>query len=88
MSELWSHADAESAHAALSALLPEGLTLTVYRSGVVNVNRSELARADVDAVRAAFAKLGWTELEAWLPVQGMSWLSDGISAGVSFRVQR
>lgn len=74
----------------LGPLLPEGLRLTVYPGNVVNINRHTadgVQRSDVDATRAAFAKLGWTEVESWLPQQGVSWLSDGVSAGVSFRLE-
>lgn len=68
----------------------DGLRLTVYPSGVLHIDRhkGELGRDDVDAVRAAFAGLGYDELESWLPRQGVSWLSDGVSAGVSFRLQK
>lgn len=68
----------------------DGLHLTVFPHDVVNIDRREgdLERADVDAVRAVFAELGYDELEAWLPVQGASWLSDGVSAGVSFLVRK
>jgi hypothetical protein len=68
----------------------DGLHITVYPLGVVNIDRREgdLERADVDATRAAFAELGYDELEAWLPMTGVSWLSGGVSAGVSFRIRK
>lgn len=73
----------------------DGLRVTVFPSGVINIDRHpepvderQLVKADVDATRAAFAELGYTETEAWLPVAGMSWLSNGVSAGVSFRVTK
>lgn len=68
----------------------DGLHVTVFPSGVVNIDRREgdLERADVDAMRAAFTELGYDELEAWLPVQGMTLLSSGVSAGASFRIQK
>jgi len=72
----------------LGPLLPAELRLRVFPGNVVNINPDrEVTRADVDHVRDAFQKLGWTEVESWLPRQGMSWLSDGVSAGVSFRVE-
>ena len=72
----------------LGPLLPAELRLRVFPGNVVNINPDrEVTRADVDRVRDAFQKLGWTEVESWLPRQGVSWLSDGVSAGVSFRVE-
>ena len=67
----------------------DGLHVTVYPGGVVNIDRREgdLQRADVDHLRAALTELGYEELESWMPRQGMSWLSDGVGAGVSFRVK-
>lgn len=67
-----------------------GLHLTVFPHKVVNIDRrtGDLERADVDATRAAFAELGYEELEAWLPRQGVSLLSGGVSAGVSFRIRK
>lgn len=65
-----------------------GLHVTTYGDGVVNVNRrdGDLDRADVDMFRTAFKALGYQELESWLPRQGVSLMSDGVSAGVSFRI--
>lgn len=73
----------------------DGLRVTVFPSGILNIDRHpepddrrELSREDVDVVRAAFAELGYTEVEAWLPVQGANWLSNGLSAGVSFKLEK
>lgn len=68
----------------------DGLRVTGYPSGVLNIDRHEgaLTKQDVVATRAAFADLGYDEAEAWLPRQGMSWLSEGVSAGVSFRLRK
>lgn len=67
----------------------DGLHVTIYPHGVVNINRhiGDLERADVDAARAKLAELGYVVTEEWLPVVGLSWLSNGVSAGVSFRVK-
>jgi hypothetical protein len=46
----------------------------------------DLTRVDVDWVRAVLADLGYDITDEWLPVQGQSWLSRGVSAGVSFRL--
>lgn len=66
------------------------LRLTWYANGVLNIDRHEgdLRAADVNAVRAAFDSLKYDEIEAWLPTQGASWVSNGVSAGVSFRVRK
>jgi hypothetical protein len=66
------------------------LYLIAYPNRVVNVTARDrgLLVEDVDAVRAALAAAGFTEVQAWEAVQGMSWLSPGVSAGVSFRVQK
>lgn len=74
----------------LQPLIPEGVTLRVFPNGVVNIDRrdGELVRADVDATRAAFDQLGWREVKSWIPRQGVSWLSGGVTAGVSFRIER
>lgn len=69
----------------------DGLRLIAYRNPpVINVNsissRRQFVRADVDAVRAALAEAGYAELDSWVATQGASWLSDGLFAGVSFRV--
>jgi hypothetical protein len=68
----------------------DGLTVTVFPSGVLHIDRREgdLERADVDATRAAFTELGYDELESWVATQGASWLSDGVATGVSFRIAK
>jgi len=55
---------------------------------VVNIDRreGELVKADVDAVRAAFTELGYTEIKSWIPMQHVSWMSGGLTAGVSFQL--
>lgn len=85
--------DGHQIRAALEARadqLPADLRLRVYANGVINIDRSgydNVQRADVDALRAVFAELGWTETQSWIPRQGASWLSDGVTCGVSFRVE-
>lgn len=66
----------------------EGLYLTVFNDSVINLapRDRELTRDDVDTVRAAIARIGMREVESWLARQGVSWLSDGVFAGVSFRL--
>jgi hypothetical protein len=68
----------------------DGLRLTVYPSGVLHIDRhrGDLHAADVNAVRTAFNRLGYDELESWTSTQGASWLSDGVATGVSFRLQK
>lgn len=46
----------------------------------------DLTRVDVDWTRAVLADLGYDIVDEWLPRQGVSWLSDGVDAGVSFRL--
>lgn len=68
----------------------DGLRLITWRDApVINVNAIPprlLIQADVDAFRAALADAGYAELDSWVATQGASWLSDGLFAGVSFRV--
>jgi hypothetical protein len=75
----------------LTAALPDHLRLHEYTNGVINLNtaddRRELTREDTDAFRAALAEAGYAEVESWVAMQGVSWLSDGVFAGVSFRVR-
>jgi hypothetical protein len=68
----------------------DGLFVTIYPHGVVNINRhvGDLCRADVDAARAKFLELGYEETDSWIPLVGSSWLSDGVRAGVSFRIRK
>lgn len=56
---------------------------------VINFDRrknGDLNRLDVDWTRAVLADLGYTVVAEWLPLLGVSWLSEGVSGGVSFRV--
>lgn len=72
----------------------DGVHYTLYSlptptaEGVLNFQGRDrdLTRIDVDWVRAVLADLGYDITDEWLPVQGMSWLSNGVSAGVSFRI--
>lgn len=66
----------------------DGLYLTVFPGQVINVDSRtrELTQADLGTIRAAITEAGFAEAESWLPRQGVSWLSDGVSAGVSFRL--
>lgn len=75
----------------LAAALPGHLRLHEFTNGVINLNtaddRREMTRDDTDAFRAALAEAGHVETESWIAWQGASWLSDGVFAGVSFRVR-
>lgn len=69
----------------------DGVHYTRYGKDVINFDRREdgsLTRIDVDWVRAVVADLGYDIMGEWLPRQGVSWLSDGVSAGVSFRITK
>lgn len=73
----------------LAAGLPESLRLTEY-GDVINVMTTggrEMTREDVDAFRAALFDAGYVEVKSWVAIQGASWLSDGVFAGVSFRIR-
>lgn len=76
-----------------AALEPLGLRLRTFGPGpdVLNLitddDGREMTRADVDAFRALLAEHGLAEAESWVARQGVSWLSDGVFAGVSFRVR-
>ena len=76
--------------AALVAALRDGdLTVRTFENtGVVNVGVTgrDLARADVERVRAALGAAGFEEVESWIATEGASWLSDGIQT-VSFKVR-
>lgn len=74
----------------LTAALPEHLRLNEYNSGIINMVTTggrEMTREDVDAFRVALTGVGHVEVESWVTTQGASWLSDGVFAGVSFRVR-
>lgn len=81
----WDPAELIRSH--ISGHLLGGLYLTCYPSGVVNVEgrTRDLDWEDVEIIRSAVAQAGRTVTEEWLPSAGMSWLSDGVLAGVSFR---
>lgn len=72
----------------------DGVHFTLFPNDdqpVINFDRREggdLNRLDVDWTRAVLRDLGWDVVGEWQPRQGVSWLSDGVSAGVSFRVQK
>jgi hypothetical protein len=72
-----------------AALGPSGVTLRHWGGDVFNIitNDREMVRADVDTFRAALTECGYEEVKSWVAVEGMSWLSDGVFAGVSFRVR-
>lgn len=46
----------------------------------------DLTAADVQAVRAALAEMGYDEAKSWVATEGMSWLSDGVRS-VSMQVR-
>lgn len=73
-----------------SAHVLDGLYLHVFSDSVINIDgrARDLERADVELVRLAISDAGYTEVESWLPMVGVSWLSGGLSAGVSFRIAR
>lgn len=69
----------------------DGLYLKAFSGTVINIDGRggrRLRREDVEAVRAALTEIGYAEVDSWIPRQGVSWLSDGVSAGVSFRIAR
>jgi hypothetical protein len=68
----------------------DGLYVRAFPRGVVNVDGRDrpLRTEDVQAVRAALAEAGYIETDAWQATQGMTLLSGGTTAGVSFRVYR
>lgn len=72
-----------------ATLRPLGLRLIDF-GGVYNItapDRDMLTREDVEAFRAVLTECGYVEVESWVASQGVSWLSDGVFAGVSFRVR-
>ena len=74
-------------------VVQDDVVFTLYRDGsrpVINFVRrkgGDLTRDDVDWTRAALADLGYDIVEEWLPMQGVSWLSGGVGADVSFRLE-
>ncbi len=67
------------------------LYVTAYAgTGVVNVKAQDrnLMQADRDALADALADAGYEVVRWWIPRQGVSWLSDGVRAGVSFEVRK
>jgi hypothetical protein len=73
----------------LFEVVGEDLLVKVFAHGVINIDGRgrELRREDVDAVRAALKEIGYVEVKSWVATQGASWLSSGLSAGVSFEVE-
>lgn len=69
-------------------LMLNGLRVQRFGNGVLNIIDSDqtLTRARLDEFRAALTKAGYREKESWVGVQGASWLSRGLFAGVSMRV--
>lgn len=73
----------------LTARLLDGMHFTYWPVTMVlnfQGRDRDLTRVDVDWTRAVLADLGYDIVDEWLPRQGVSWLSDGVSAGVSFRL--
>lgn len=66
------------------------LYLKVFPNDVINIDTQvrKLRREDVEAVRAALEEIGYTEVYSWIPMQGVSWLSEGLPCGVSFRIEK
>lgn len=67
-----------------------GLRVNQYKNGVINVIEPDgtLTRARLDEFRAALTAAGYREKESWVASQGVSWLSDGVFAGVSMRLEK
>ena len=67
----------------------DGLRIEKYTNGVLNVIDRDhtLTRPRLDQFRAALTAAGYREKESWVASQGVSWLSDGVFAGVSMRVE-
>lgn len=65
-----------------------GLALRFYDNGVINMTAPvrQVTQEDMAAFRAVLTQHGYEEAESWIATQGVSWLSDGVFAGVSFRV--
>lgn len=70
-------------------LATQGLRLVRYDNGVLNLTARgrEMIPADVETFRLALTRAGYEETGSWVATQGASWLSDGVFAGVSFRVR-
>lgn len=71
-------------------LAPFGLFLIIFAGGdVINMTAPgrEMDRTDVEEFRLALARQDYDEVQSWVATQGASWFSEGISAGVSFRVR-
>lgn len=61
-----------------------------YSNGVLNIDTlssDRLANEHLDAFRDDLRSAGYAEVESWIARQGMSWLSDGVFAGVSLTVR-
>ena len=73
---------------AVREALPEGARARRMSDTVINIHSPgrELAKADVDAARAAIIAAGNEEVRSWIAREGMSWLSDGI-VSVSFEIR-
>lgn len=74
-----------------AALEPRGLVLRTWGGDVFNIitkgEAREMTNEDLDAFRAVMTECGYVEVKSWVARQGVSWLSDGVFAGVSFRVR-
>lgn len=68
----------------------DGLYACFYKNGILHISNRDrkVRRDDVDAARGAFIAAGYREVRSWVPVQGASWLSDGIEVGVSFDIEK
>lgn len=70
------------------------VTLKAFPPGgtqtVINMRGRErgLAASDLAALREALDAIGYIEIDSWLPREGVNWLSDGVPAGVSFRITK
>lgn len=67
----------------------DGLRIEKYQNGVLNIIERDhtLTRPRLDQFRKALTEAGYREKESWVASQGASWLSTGVFAGVSMRVE-
>lgn len=64
--------------------------MRAYDGRIINIDARtrELTLADVEAFREALTAAGYVEVSSWIPAQGVSWLSSGVSSGASFEIRK